>query len=33
MLSNNRDGDATSVDVQGATDTYFGGALTGVYLF
>lgn len=32
-LSNNRDGDPTDTDVSGATDLYFGGALTGVYLF
>jgi hypothetical protein len=32
-LSNNRDGDASTRDVSGATDLYFGGALTGVYMF
>ena len=32
-LTNNRDGDTTTVDVKGATDTYFGGTVTGVYLF
>jgi hypothetical protein len=32
-LSNNRDGDSTTKDVSGATDLYFGGAVTGVYLF
>ncbi|HVV86106.1 MAG TPA: hypothetical protein VHE35_23770 [Kofleriaceae bacterium] len=33
MLSNNRDGDSSTIDVSGATDLYFGGAVTGVYLF
>ena len=32
-LTNNRDGDATTVDVSGARDTYFGGFASGVYLF
>jgi hypothetical protein len=33
MLSNNRDGDSTTTDVSAASDLYFGGSLTGVYLF
>lgn len=32
-LSNNRDGDPSTRDVSGASDDYFGGALTGVYAF
>ena len=32
-LSNNRDGDPSTRDVSGASDAYYGGALTGVYLF
>jgi len=32
-LTNNRDGDATSVDVSGARDSYFGGSATAAYVF
>ena len=33
LLTNNRDMDATDIDVSGARDTYFGGSATGAYLF
>ncbi len=32
-LSNNRDGDPTTVDVQGARDTYYGAVVTAGYLY
>ena len=32
-LTNNRDGDATSIDVSGARDTYFGGSAGAAYAF
>jgi hypothetical protein len=33
MLSNNRDGDPTTIDVQGARDTYYGAVVTAGYLY
>jgi hypothetical protein len=33
MLSNDRDGDPTTIDVQGARDTYYGAIVTAGYLY